>query len=114
MIATIIIVSLAFIWLGYESNWMTIRLPSGKPLQSKSSGMKTKSNTTGLTKPKLDKCAIKKPIDKISKENPYDKFINPPISSTVNNDTAEHNPVTFIPLDMPDMQGTVNIISKRL
>ncbi len=30
MIATIIIVSLAFIWLGIESRGLTVRLPSGK------------------------------------------------------------------------------------
>ena len=29
MIATIIIVGLAFIWLGYETDWMRIRLPVG-------------------------------------------------------------------------------------
>jgi len=30
MITCIIIVGLAFIWLGYETNWLTIRLPKGK------------------------------------------------------------------------------------
>ncbi|KKN64734.1 hypothetical protein LCGC14_0488660 [marine sediment metagenome] len=29
MIATIIIIGLAFIWLGYETNWMRVRLPIG-------------------------------------------------------------------------------------
>lgn len=29
MIATIIIVGLAFIWLGYETSWLTVRLPRG-------------------------------------------------------------------------------------
>jgi len=29
MIATIIIVGLGFIWLGYETKWLTIRLPRG-------------------------------------------------------------------------------------
>ncbi len=29
MIITIIIVSIAFIWLGIESRWLTVRLPVG-------------------------------------------------------------------------------------
>jgi len=32
MIATIIIVGLGFIWLGYETNWMRVRLYKGKAI----------------------------------------------------------------------------------
>ena len=87
MIACIIIVSLAFLWLGYESKWMTIRLVAySKPLQSNSSGLETQSNSVALrtTKPTDD-----------------------------NNDTTERNPVTFIKLDMPDTQGNITILCKR-
>ena len=86
MIACIIIVSLAFLWLGYESHWMTIRLAYGKPLQSNSSSLKTQSNSVALrtTKPTDD-----------------------------NNDTTERNPVTFIKLDMPNTQGNITILCKR-
>ena len=105
MIACIIIVSLSFIWLGYETQWFTPRIISSKPLQSKSGGIKSKSNATGLTKPKLDKveATIKRPVKKAI----ISKVTKPqPIQPTT-------NPVTFTPLDIPDIQGTVNIMSKR-
>ncbi len=35
MIATIIIVSLAMTWLGYESDWMRVRLLVGEPVKPK-------------------------------------------------------------------------------
>ena len=31
MIATILIVGAALVWLGFETNWLTIRLTYGKP-----------------------------------------------------------------------------------
>ncbi len=34
MIATIIIVTIAFVWLGIESRGLTVRLPSGKGTSS--------------------------------------------------------------------------------
>ncbi len=30
MIAALLVIGLAFVWLGYETNWLTIQLPYGK------------------------------------------------------------------------------------
>ena len=85
MIACIILVGLAFLWLGFESRWFTIRLVAySKPLQSNSTGLKPQNHTVALTEP-----------------------------ATQENDTTERNPVIFTALDMPDIPGTLTIICKR-
>jgi hypothetical protein len=84
MVACIIIVGLALLWLGFESHWLTIKLAYGKPLQSYSMGLKPQSNIVALTE-----------------------------NTTQENDTTERNPVIFTALDMPDTQGTLTIICKR-
>jgi len=88
VITSIIIIGIALAWLTWETDWFTIRLPYGDTPELKSRGIKMESNNISLTEPRL--------IDK------------------ADNDITERNPVTFTLLDMPDTQGSINIICKRL
>ncbi len=49
MIATIIIVSIAFGWLGFETKWLTVRLPiGGKPVNKTLNAESSKDRTAGF------------------------------------------------------------------
>ncbi len=84
MLATIIIVSLALAWLGWESNWLTIRLPYGAT-----------SHPALLLAPEPARLAL------------------PAANPVLLLDTVHYKPSQFIPLDMPETTGSLNIICKR-
>ncbi len=93
MIATILIVGIALAWLGYESDWLTIRLPYGATSQPASL---LTPETTRATMP--------------AKPNPV------LLLTTVKYlllDTVHYKPSQFIPLDMPETTDSLNIICKR-
>ena len=79
MIATIIILAVAFTWLGFETQWLSIRLPVGKQPVNK-----TLLLSQGEVKPQ------------------------PLLLDTFHTKSSE-----FIPLDMPDFTGNINIVCKR-
>jgi hypothetical protein len=94
MIATIIILTIAFAYLGYETKWLTIRLPVGKNID-----LDDTNDDYGYVKANNDYLTRRMNNGKDVNNNP-----NPPIT----------NPVIFTPLDMPELQGTINIGYKRV
>ena len=79
MLVAIILISIAFGWLGYETQWFTIRLLVGELPE-------------------------KDDDDDDYADNKAEHNPNPPIT----------NPVIFTPLDMPELQGAINIGYKRI
>jgi hypothetical protein len=106
MITTIAVIGMAMFWLGYETNWFTIRLPYGKAntpkypdnplendaLQSKSNGVKDGVNSLSLPEPILMLAEVK-PVLLL--------------------DTAHFKPSLFETLDMPEFTGKINIVCER-
>jgi hypothetical protein len=89
MITAIILISLAFAWLGFETKWFTVRLLVGESLED------------DYLDPSEDN---KRLIRSLNDGDDVDDNPNPPI----------RKPITFTPLDMPEIQGTINIGYKRI
>ena len=78
------IIFLAFMWLGYESKWLTVNIVLGKQApQCKSRGIGEVLNSTA------------------------------PCPSDSKPDSIPYKPTEFIPLDMPQTEGNLNIICVR-
>jgi hypothetical protein len=94
MITAIIIISLAYGYLLYETKGLSIRLQTGKDidLDSDSDSGYVKSNNDYLLH------------NNDYADNDKERNPNPPITK----------PVIFTPLDMPELQGTINIGYKRV
>ena len=90
MIATIIIVSLALTWLGFETQWLSIRLPVG--IQSNSTGIEVESHSLPL--PVLSLATKPQPL-----------LLAMPV--------IHFKPSEFTPLDMPDFTGNIKVICVR-
>ena len=84
MLLSIIIILLGFAWLGYETDFMRVRLESSKY--------------------QWQQLAIKE--YRTSKVNANTETEAP-------EETTPLKPVEFTPLDMPDFTGTLNIVCKR-
>ena len=84
MIATLIIILLGLIWLGYETDWLRIRLESTEYQRQQLAKAKTEYGNTAMV-------ATDKPED-----------------------TTPYRPSEFTPLDMPEFTGSLNIVCKRL
>jgi len=84
MIPTIIIVALAFAWLLHETDFLRIRLESTEYQKSKAIESKSEG-IKDLTN------------DNVSSES----------------DKTPYKPTVFIPLEMPELTGTLNIMCKR-
>lgn len=83
MIATLLIIGIALAWLGYETDWLTVRLESTEYQRAKlATQAKTEYGNTDMGKVKADM--------------PEDM---PPLKPTI-----------FTPLDMPETTGELNII----
>lgn len=83
MIVAILIIGVAFGWLTYETKYFTIRLPYGNALQSNSGGIKAEGNSKSLTD--------------VEPTQPNINF----------------QPSQFESLDIPEMNGNINIICVR-
>ena len=83
MIPTIIIVVIAFAWLLYETDFMRIKLESTE--YQKSKALQSKSEG----------------INDLTNDNVPSESDMP------------YKPTVFIPLEMPELTGTLNIMCKR-
>ena len=92
MIAAIIIIALALAWLGYESNWFTIRLESAE------------YQRLNLAKSSSDRTSD------FESEN---VGLNPALATKQGDNSTPYKPSEFTPLDMPELTGSLNIICER-
>jgi len=86
MIATLLIICIALAWLGYETDWLTVRLESTE-YQRQQLAIKAKREFGNM------------PMSKV-KDMPEEA-------------ESLYQPSQFTPLDMPEFTGTLNIICER-
>ncbi len=90
MIATLLIIALAFVWLLKETDYMRVRLESTEY-------QKTQLAQADTLQTKRDWGSM--PMNRIDKQS--------------DTDITPLKPLDFTPLDMPDLTGSRNIICER-
>lgn len=91
MIATILIVGLAFAWLLLETNWLRVRLP----VSGNGGNIEALQSNSEAVAPAVNGIVFR---DTIPKTQP---------------DALPFEPSRFTSLDMPDTIGTLNILCER-
>ena len=105
MITSITLIVLAFIWLMYETNFLRVRL----------------TGNYGYETPELDNAIYKLYGYPSYKPEPQPENVKPYMATELETDVLEpvkkeleYTPTEFIPLDMPEADGIINVNSFRI
>lgn len=106
MIAAVIIIGLAFVWLGFETRGLTIRLETGRSRNFEARRAETRGMKEGTS--------VTAPRESGTVETELVKEDGLKVKKTGLPDNAvPYKPAEFEPLDMPETSGSLNIICQR-